>query len=84
MGTADIKGRANRKIDASCGMGYLSLQLDNAETDFNYEIECSAGAVSVGGKTYGAMMNEVNVDNKASGKCFLECSMGSIDVTFTK
>lgn len=29
-------------------------------------------------------MNEVNVDNKASGKCFLECSMGSIDVTFTK
>lgn len=84
IGAADIKGRANRKIDASCGMGYLSLQLDNAETDFNYEIECSAGAVSVGDKTYGAMMNEVNVDNKASGECYLECAMGSIDVTFTK
>lgn len=84
MGTATVKGRANYEIDASCGMGYLALELDNEETDFNYEIECSAGAIRVGGQSYGAMRNEVHVDNRASAECSLECSMGSIDVTFTK
>lgn len=84
MGTASMKGKVNREIDASCGMGYLALELDNEEADFNYEIECSAGVIDVGGQTYGALGKKAHVDNRAAGECSLECSMGSIEVTFTK
>ena len=84
MGSATVSGKANYEIDASCGMGYLSLVLDHEETDFNYEIECAAGAINVGRQSYGALGNEAYVNNGASRECSLECSMGSIDVTFTK
>ena len=84
MGTATVTGRVNRKIDASCGMGYLLLELDNEETDFNYEIECSAGVIDVGDQTYGALRKKAQVDTGAYGECSLECSMGSIYGTCAK
>lgn len=84
MGSVSVQGRINREIDASCGMGYISMELDNAETDFNYKIECAAGAIRVGDRSYGAMKSEIKVNNGASGECSLECSMGSIDVAFTR
>lgn len=83
MGTAYIKGKVGREIDASCGMGMIMADLDNAETDFNYEIECSAGSITLGDKKYSAFADDIHVNNGASGKCSLECSMGSIDIVFS-
>lgn len=84
MGVAFIQGGIGRKIDVECGMGSVEMELDNAETDFNYEIECAAGGISLGGKSYNSLVEDIRVDNKASGKCSLECSMGRIDVIFTR
>ncbi len=84
MGTAYIKGKIGKEIDASCGMGMIMADLDNAETDFNYEIECEAGGITLGDKKYSAFADDIRVDNGAPGKCSLECSMGSIDVVFSK
>ena len=84
MGVAYIQGGIGREIDAECGMGSIEMELDNEETDFNYEIECSAGAIMLGSKAYGALADDIYVNNRASGKCTLECSMGNIDVIFAR
>lgn len=84
MGSVYMKGRITREIDAKCGMGFLGMELDNAETDFNYEVECAAGGITIGDKNYSALSNEVQVNNRASGECSLDCSMGSIEVAFTR
>lgn len=84
MGVAYIQGGIGREIDVECGMGSVEMELDNAETDFNYEIECTAGGITLGGRTYNSLAQDIHVDNRASGKCSLECSMGSIGVAFTK
>ncbi len=84
MGVAYVQGGIGREIDAECGMGSIEMELDNEETDFNYEIECSAGAIMLGSKAYGALADDIYVNNRASGKCTLECSMGNIDVIFAK
>lgn len=84
MGSAYVQGGITSKIDVECGMGSIVMELDNAETDFNYEIECSAGSIVVGGETYQAFLDELHVNNRASGKCSLECSMGRIEMTFAR
>lgn len=82
VGTAYVQGKIGMEIDAVCGMGLIAMNLDNAETDFNYEIECTAGEIAVGDKVYHALADDIDVNNRASGKCSLECSMGSISVIF--
>lgn len=84
MGTAYVKGKIGKEIDASCGMGAVEMDLDNAETDFNYEIECAAGSIILGDKAYSTLADDVHVNNRAAGECSLECSMGSIQMVFAE
>lgn len=83
VGEAVIEGNVKEKIDAECGMGTIELILDNDEKAYDYELECAAGSIELGGKTYSALA-ETEIDNHADGKCTLECNMGSIRVDFRK
>ena len=83
VGEALIEGNVKKKIDAECGMGVINLVLDNNEKDYDYELECAAGSIDIGGKTYSALA-ETKINNNANGECELECSMGSISVAFKK
>ena len=75
-------GTVNGNINAECAMGSLELSLNAAEEDFDYSVECMAGAVMVGSNSYSGLASERNWSNNAGRNMDLECSMGRIVVSF--
>lgn len=84
MGNFAGAGVIEGKAEAKCSMGNLSLQLAGAQTDYDYEIECVMGNISLGDKKYNKKVEEQTINNGTGRKISLECSMGNIEVTFAK
>lgn len=84
MGNFAGAGVIEGKAQAECSMGNLSLRLAGAQTDYDYEIECVMGNISLGDKKYNKKVQEQTINNGAGRKISLECSMGNIEVTFAK
>lgn len=81
VGKAYVAGDIERDIYAECGMGVIELILDNAETDYNYELSCNAGNIELGGRSYSALTKEKSINNDAEAICSLDSSMGTIKVS---
>lgn len=84
VGHAYVEGNITQEIDVECGMGAVELKLDGEESDFNYDLECSAGSINVGNRSYGALATETYINNSALKDCSLQCAMGAVKVSFTK
>lgn len=67
-------------LDVSGGVGDVDIGIDGTDTDFNYELECGMGELSVFGTSYSSLGKEKEIDNGASYTISLECGIGSIDV----
>lgn len=81
VGSGVYKGRVNGDIRVACGVGSCSLELDNKESDFNYDISCAVGSVRINGsrsKSFGARKSYKN--DSALGTAVLDCSVGSIEL----
>lgn len=82
MGEASVWAVVTDGIKAECGMGQISLRLGGRETDYNYDLSCSAGDINLNGKSYEGLAKEKHIRNNAPAQCELECAMGSIEVIF--
>lgn len=67
------------KID--CGMGTVSLALSCSQEDYDCDITCGAGAVTVGKNSFSMGHHEYSGDD-ADSKLQIECGMGTVDVAF--
>ena len=84
MGSANIDGIIRGDLDVECGMGEVILDLDDAEQDHNYEIDCAMGTVKVGSRSYSGMGSSQTIDNGSDSDYNIDCSMGSVTVKFAK
>ncbi len=82
MGECFYEGVIRGDLDAECGMGDMTLMLSGKETDHNYEIECSAGEITIGGFSVSGLATEKKIDNNAGSEFDIACSMGSIEIVF--
>lgn len=82
MGDFQYDGIISRECDVECGMGNADLRLEGREEDYNYEIECSAGSVDIGGRSYGGVAFAQTINNHAKANMDIECSMGNVTVEF--
>lgn len=82
MGNIDFEGSISGDSTIECSMGNISLDIDGDEEDFNYEVDCAAGDVSIGDMEASGFVGERSIDNQADKKMQIECAMGSIDVNF--
>lgn len=82
FGELNISGEVNGDISADCGVGQMTLNLTNAESDFNYNVSCGVGDVSINGKSYSGVGNSQDVDNNAAYDFDIDCGVGEIKITF--
>lgn len=83
-GYAYAQGSVSGDLDVECGVGAAELALAQTFEAYNYKVECAAGAVIIGDKSYSAFVDDKYIDNKALSECSLECSMGSIKIDFER
>ena len=84
VGNANLEGLFLGNMSLECDIGDVTLNLDDAEEDHNYEIECSLGDVRVGSNSYTSLANEVYIPNGADSTYDIECSLGSVSLEFAK
>lgn len=82
MGECIYEGTADGNLDVECDMGNMVFYLKGEEEDFNYEVECGAGHVSIGERSYTALGLEKSIHHGGHKEFEIECNMGNIDVFF--
>lgn len=82
MGQISLDGKINGDIDADCGVGEIDLAIDGDEDDYNYDLSCGIGQISVGSLNYSALGNDKTISNGADKKLTLDCGIGAINVSF--
>ena len=84
MGNANIGGVITGNLNVDCSMGNVILDMDDAEKDHNFKIDCSMGTVAVGGHSYSALGSEQTINNGSSSDFDIDCSMGNVTIKFAK
>ena len=82
MGNFNFHGNVNGDIGVDCGMGNAQMWLDGNEKDYNYEIDCDMGNITVGKKSYGGVSAEQDIDNHAAHDIEVDCGMGNVEIFF--
>ena len=81
-GEAVLYGDALREAKIECGVGTVRYTASGSQEDYNYEVECGIGSVTVGGDTYSGLGSEHKIHNGGSKKMEIECGIGLVDVSF--
>ena len=84
MGSVSIGGVIMGDLDVDCGMGTVILDMDDAEQDHNFKIDCSMGTVKVGSHSYSGVGSEQTINNGSDSDFDIDCSMGTVTVKFDK
>lgn len=79
VGDCTYEGEVNGDITVNCGVGNCKLKLDNKESDFNYDISCALGKVSINGTKVKHLGSErLHAGGNVLGMAVLECGLGKI------
>lgn len=82
MGNIEFSGVVDGGISAWVSMGSIALELEQEQTDFDYEISADMGSVTVNGKEYSGLSAAWRENNGAGRKLTANSNMGSIDIFF--
>lgn len=82
MGEILYSGQVEKKGEFECSMGNIEATLTGNEKDYNYNIECAMGSVTIGSEKISGLGGSKKIDNGASKNLELDCGMGSIGISF--
>lgn len=81
VGDCIYEGSVNGDVDVNCGVGKCELKLDNQENDFNYDISCGLGKVSVNDRKIKLIGSEKrSMGGDVLGTVRLQCGVGKIEL----
>ena len=82
-GQANVDQISVSKLDIEVGLGQVNIALNGVQEDYNYNIECGMGSVTVGTVSYGGFAAEQSVTNEGATKDInVECGMGEVIIQF--
>lgn len=84
MGNIDVNGSIERSADVECSMGNVNLTLQGTEQDYDYELDCALGNISIGTMKYTGISEEKDIYNGSGRIISVECSAGNININFAK
>lgn len=82
MGDFEYEGIIKGDCDLDCGMGNMELRLEGSKEDFNYEIDCAAGNVTVGNESFAGFANAKEIEHGADADMDIDCGMGNVIIEF--
>ena len=85
IGSMQIKNcKLNGDATVKGGVGDATIGLDAQETDYNYDLKCGVGELSVFGTSYHSLGKNKQIDNDADDTITLKCGVGSMCVKQAK
>ncbi len=81
VGSYMYKGCVTKDIKVDCGVGNCKFELENKESDFNYDVFCALGNVKINKSSIRCMgSKKIYSDRKAKGTATLKCGLGNIEL----
>lgn len=82
-GSFEMEGMISGNVNGEVAMGSMELTVyGSRENDHNYELDCAAGSMTVGSRSYSGLGTEMSIDNGAATTYELDCAMGELNVRF--
>lgn len=82
VGQIRLGGKVEKIVNVKCGLGKCELNLEGNEADYNYEVSCGIGKVSVNGNRMGGIGGcHTQKSAQAAGKMNVNCGLGSVGIT---
>ncbi len=83
-GSMSLSGDLSTEVEISVTAGNLSLTLDQPYENYDCEITCAAGSVTVAGESYSGLTAAETVKNGGSNTLTIDCSVGVVEVEFSR
>jgi len=81
VGSCIYRGCVTEDIKVDCGVGSCKFELDNNESDFNYDVSCALGNVRINKSSIRCLgSKKVYSDRRAKGTVTLKCGLGNIEL----
>lgn len=84
MGQVEIEGNVTGDATIDCGMGQVNMELKGNGDDFDYELDCGVGSLTVDGVCNITGVGDRSVDNDSSKEIEISVGMGSVEVKFSE
>lgn len=81
-GEANLYGEVEQEAKMECGVGSVSYTAVGSQEDYDYEVSCGIGSVTVGEDSYSGLGSERKIKNGGSKKMEIDCGIGMVDVSF--
>ncbi len=82
VGQIDTETITADNLYIDCGIGSIDAQVCGKEQDYNYEISCNMGEVSIGDHDFHAIGANKKIDNSVDKTMQIDCNIGEVDVSF--
>lgn len=79
-GNFEYTGMILKHGDVECNLGNAEYHLEREPEDYNYEIECGAGNVTIGKESFTGLGTEKYIDNHVQESFDIECNMGNVTI----
>lgn len=78
VGSITIDGSITGDSDISTSVGFVSLDLNGKESDYNYSMDCKLGTLTINGIQYNGINKSIVQESQAPNNMTLSCDVGSI------
>lgn len=83
-GQSILSGTVNGSADIECGVGEAKLALNGNEHEYDYQLKCDVGQITVGDNKYSGLGNEKHINNGTGNEIDIDCGVGNVEVTFNR
>lgn len=84
QGSAFVSGDLGTSTTANSHEGHLSIEVPNAQNDYNFELQLTTGNIHLGNENYNGRSFSKSIDNGAERSMILDCSRGDLSVEFNR
>ncbi len=81
-GAVTLEGVLGAEVDMEVAAGKITLQLPHVMEDYNYDLSCAGGSIKLGKESLEGIAKERKIDNHAAYNMGIECSVGSVEISF--
>lgn len=82
VGEIDAARITADEIYVDCGIGAIDAMVSGREQDYDYEISCGVGEVTIGDNDYASLGTSKKIDNSGDKKMEVDCNIGEVDISF--
>lgn len=81
-GNAQFTGKCTGDVDIECGTGSVIYHVQDKELDYNYELSCGVGSISIDDQVFSGVAKEHRINNNSLRNIDIECGVGSVELYF--